>query len=298
MRDTSPFFERAFERQERTEHHLPYISKSRLMQYIKNPYHFYLVYVRGLREPENFYMRRGSAVHAVFEAYYENIVRVYEETGGVYGDLMKYLPSHEEWATWLEPYISNFLLWEYRRLETAPTVREFVPVGIEAEAWEFYGDGSERVPLMGYADVVLWASSVPEVEHDEGVCVIDFKTGKSKNGLKYGDKPGGVLDELEYYAMLFEDEFEVSCMAIYYPRDDVVLAAEPDEKRRDTLLATIRELVNAGTDPDNYPPSEGPLCKWGPGEDQQSFFYGICPCKWGTQSGPGPTYCTDDKSPI
>lgn len=298
MRTSSPGFDRAYRRQDRTGHHLPYLSKSRLVTYIKNPYHYYLVYIRGLREPETHYMRRGTAVHSVFEQYYENLRALYEAEGGVRPDLESYLPPVEEWATWTEPYVSNFLLWEYRRLETTPTVREFIPLGIEAEAWEWHGDGSDAVPWMGYADVVLHASSIPEVDVDEGVCVIDFKTGKSANGLKYGDKPGGVLDELEYYAMLFEDEYDVSSMAIYYPRDDVVLSAVPEKRRRDVLLATIEELVNAGTNHDAYPPNEGPLCKWGPGDDQQSFFYQVCPCRWGTSSGPGPTFVDDRKQPL
>jgi hypothetical protein len=193
--------------------------------------------------------------------------------------------------------VSNFILFEQRRLEAAPTTEAFVPVGIEAEAWDWEPEiGS--VPMMGFADVILQAASVPEIPTDDGVVIIDFKTGNGIKAEKYKDEPGSVLDELEYYAMLFEGEYEIGALAGYFPRDDLVISSVPEEDRRARLEATVEEMAQNGTDASDYAVKPGPLCKWGPTSEQQSAYYGICPCKWGTPDGPGPTYVNNEKQPL
>lgn len=308
---TSPNFDRAREQQGDALH--PYISKSRLMGYIKNPRHFYLKYVVGIREPESQAMFRGGRVHKVFEDYYENVLADVG-TAGVLSypeDLTQYLPTDTtEWAVWTEPYVANFIMWERRRLAAAEeharstrktkvdeeTALLYAPVAVEDELWDWDSFG---YPVMGFADVVLWSASVPEVDATEGVTVVDHKTGKSKNGFKYGDKPGGVLDELEYYTMLFEGEYEVTATSIYYPKDDELLTATPDEKRRDKLVTEINTLCELGDSEDEYPINSGPLCMYGSDPDKRSSYYELCPeCKWGQQNGPGPSYVDEDGNPI
>lgn len=263
------------------------------MDYLKNPYHFYLKRIQGIKEPQNKWMWRGSEIHKVYEDYYENVRFVWETWELTYDDVTKYLPTDTtKWAAWTEPFVVNFLAWETRRLKAARAAGDeslFVPIVIEAELWDWRDE--DDVPLMGFADVVLHSASIPEVEQETGVTVVDFKTGKSKNGFTYGDKPGGVLDELEYYTMLFEGEYEVTATAIYYPKDDKVLPAVPDETRRAELLGAIEEICTLGDDPDLYPINPGPLCMYGKEPEKRSALYGLCPeCRWGQADGPGPTY--------
>ena len=266
-----------------------YLSKSRLMAYVKNPRHFYFTYVEGLREPENRYMRRGSRIHLAFEKYYENVERLGRRPR--LSELISLIPSDVLlWADFTEPYISNFLLFEARRLAASESFGEFCPVAIEEEVWMERPPVDGSPPWMGFADVIFQAASVPEIETDEGVVIVDFKTGKSKNALKYQDQPGNVLDELEYYAMLFESEYEVAALGGYYPRDDVFLMDERDDDRRERLIETIEEMVSLDTEMESYPQKPGPLCKWRADPDCQYAFYEKCNCGWGTAGGPGPTY--------
>jgi CRISPR/Cas system-associated exonuclease Cas4 (RecB family) len=309
----SPNFERAREEQAESGALHPYLSKSRVMGYIKNPRHFYLKYVVGIREPENQAMFRGGRVHKVFEDYYEAVLSDVGRNGVLShpDDLTRYLPEDTtEWAAWTEPYVVNFVAWERRRLNAAreyvrltrksnikeETALLYAPVAVEDELWDWESFG---YPVMGFADVVLWSASVPEVEADEGVTVIDHKTGKSENGFKYGDKPGGVLDELEYYTMLFEGEYEVTATAIYYPKDDALLTATPDEERRAKLVTEINTLCELGDSEEEYPTSPGPLCMYGADPSKRSSYYDLCPdCKWGQQGGPGPSYVDVNLDPV
>lgn len=283
------------------------------MGFIKNPRHFYLKYVCGIKEPTNQAMYRGGQIHLAFENYYLNVL----EDVGVNGvlshpeDLTQYLPSDTtEWAAWTHPFIVNFIAWERRRLAAAAeharstrktkvkeeTALLYAPIGVEEELWDWDSFG---YPVMGFADVVLWSASVPEVEATEGVTVIDFKTGRSENGFKYGDKPGGVLDELEYYSYLFEGEYEVTATAIMYPRDDELLTATPDEERRASLITQLNTLCELGDDESEYPISSGPLCMYGSDPSKRSAYYDLCPdCKWGQEGGPGPSYVDSDMNPV
>lgn len=289
-------FDRAFERKERTGNLHPYVSKSRLVEYNKNPRHFHIKYVIGIREPENRYMRRGSEIHLAIEHYYENVVAGYEAEGSIRDDLISYLPDVSEWSRWTEPYITNFLVFEYSRLAECRAHEDeaaFPPVDIEAEVWDWRGD--DDVPLMGFADVILNAASVPQVESREGVVIIDHKTGKVPLE-KYRDE--GIYLELEYYAKLFGDSYEVAAIAGYYPLKNEILVGELSDDRRGLVNQLISEIETLGTDVDDYPTKPGPLCCWGKEPEKQSSFYNICDCNWATPQGPGPTYRTRDKKPM
>lgn len=299
---SGPNFDRAFERQERTGHHLPYISKSRVTSYQKNPYHYYLSYIQGLKEPETFYMRRGSEIHAVIETYYENVVEEYERSGGgVYTDLLRYLPDDvSTWAKYVQPYITNFLAFEYSRRDLCASadglMSHFPPVAIEEEVWD-WGDDDD-VPLMGFSDVVLWADSVPQladVSTSEGVVIIDHKTGKVPKP-QYRDE--GIYLELEYYAKLFGDRYEVNALAGYYPLKNELVVAELSEERRIEVDKLINELTTLGTDVENYPTNPNILCCWGKEPEKQSGYYKVCPCEFGTPQGPGPTFRDENKRPL
>ncbi len=262
---------------------LPYISKSRVTTYKTCPRKFYFSYIKGLRGPSNFYMKRGTRIHTAFETYYENILDVWYDEGVVYDDLSLYLPEDTMgWGDFTEPFISNFLLFENRRRDAVDDPAAFLPVGIEAEGW----DEQTSPPWMGYADAILQAESVPEVETDEGVVIVDFKTGKTPDP-KYRDD--GIFLEGEYYAVLFEDEWDIAAVAGYFPKNDDFIVSPLDDERRERIFRYVSEMT-ASELRENFPIKEQPLCKWGPEEDSQCDFYEICPSRWGKRGGPGPTY--------
>ncbi|ELY49844.1 RecB family exonuclease [Natronorubrum bangense] len=262
---------------------LPYISKSRVTTYKTCPRRFYYQYVLGLRTPDNYYTKRGRQVHKAYELYYENLLEHYADTGEIPEDLTELLPEDVSlWADWIEPYISNFIMFEEARREAAPDAESFLPVGVEAEGW----DWEQAPPLMGYADVILNASSVPEVQADEGVVVVDFKTGKTPD-KKYRDD--GIFLEGEYYSMLFSDDWDIAAVAGYFPMNDDFLVSELNAERRSRIKTYIEEMTT-GKIREDFPICEQPLCKWGKDDDQQCDFYSICSSRWGKFDGPGPTY--------
>lgn len=262
---------------------LPYISKSRVTTYKTCPRKFYYSYIKGLRTPDTYYTKRGRQIHEAYERYYENLLEHYEATGEIPDDLTELLPSEVSlWADWIEPYMSNFIMFEQARLAEAPTVEDFLPVGIEAEGW----DWEQAPPWMGYADVIVNASSLPQIDEDDGVVIIDFKTGKTPDP-KYRDD--GIFLEGEYYAVLFEGNWDIAAVAGYFPMNDDFVVSPLDTERRERIYEYVEEM-NASDEIDNFPIDPQPLCKWGPDDDQQCDFYVICSSKWGKRGGPGPTY--------
>jgi len=183
---------------------LPYISKSRVTQWIKNPEHFRLKYVEGLRVDETDAMVRGSRIHKAFEGFYEATQGV--DPKAVFAEPELYLPADRQlWADFVTPYIGNFLVWEQERYKYAQeTGSDWAAVAVEEEHWIDPLLGLDNEPeWMGLADVLLPAGAVPSIETDEGVVVVDFKTGSVPDS-KYRDE--GIHTELEYYVMLFEDK--------------------------------------------------------------------------------------------
>ncbi|MFC6717944.1 PD-(D/E)XK nuclease family protein [Natrialbaceae archaeon GCM10025810] len=270
---------------------LPYISKSRVTTYKTCPRKFYYSYVLGMRTPDTYYTKRGRQVHETYEIYYENLLESYVDRSEVPEDLTELLPSDVSlWADWIEPYISNFILFEMDRRKAAPDDKAFLPVGVEAEGW----DWEQAPPWMGYADVIVNASSLPQVENDEGVVIIDFKTGKTPDP-KYRDD--GIFLEGEYYAVLFEDEWDIAAVAGYFPMNDDFVISPLDAERRERIFQYVEEMT-ASTDREDFPVKEQPLCAWKSDEGCQCDFYKICSSSWGTIGGPGPNYFDENKKPL
>ncbi|MDQ2052972.1 PD-(D/E)XK nuclease family protein, partial [Natronolimnohabitans sp. A-GB9] len=133
---------------------------------------------------------------------------------------------------------------------------------------------------------ILKAASVPQVDADEGVVIVDVKTGKTPKE-QYRDD--GIFLEGQYYSMLFEDDWNIAAVAGYFPMNDDFLVSELDDERRSRIDKYIEEMT-AGNDREDFPIKEQPLCKWGEGDDQQCDFYNICSSRWGKCGGPGPNY--------
>lgn len=264
------------------EYELPYVSKSRVMQWIKNPEHYRLKYLEDIREPETDAMVRGSRIHETFEEFYGD-GGIGKYAGNIDAGVEALPADRQLWADFVEPYVTNFLTWEIERWNaTGGNQSDYLPVAIEDEHWRDPLLGIEDEPeWMGMADVILNASSVPSVDTDEGVVIVDFKTGSVPDEQYRGD---GIYTELEYYVMLFEDEYNVTASGAYYPRANEFLVHKPTEQQRELIIESVGELVRHSADYDGdakFEAKEGPLCGWSPEEGDRSPYYGICSqCTW------------------
>lgn len=276
--------------EETAQYELPYISKSRVMQWQKNPEHFRLKYMEGIREPETDAMVRGTRIHEGFEDSYENAIANHRPVG----------PSEEVfpknralWADFVAPYYTNFLSWEQRRFEeSGENLDQYLPISIEEEHWrDPILDMDGEPEWMGLADAILPAASIAETPRNDGVVIVDFKTG-SVPDEKYRDD--GIFMELEYYNILFEDKYDVVAAGAYYPRSDTFLLQPDDPDYRQQVLRAARNMVAAcdGYDgSEQFEAKEGPLCKWSFDENDESAFYGVCSqCSWGVPANNRETF--------
>jgi len=258
---------------------LPYVSKSRVKLWLNNKEHFRLKYLEGYKEAETAAMDRGSRIHKSIEVFYENAIDQYENIGLPPGDYVSYLPDdRSRWADFIDPYLSNFFAWEHRRLEHAPSVEDWLPVAVEKEYWL----DDREPPWTGLADVIVPSASLPDISSDEGVVIVDFKTGKVPK-KKYRDD--GIHIELGYYEMLFSEKYDVAGSGAYYPKtDEFIVKSSDDEEDRNRINSAIGEMLTSVEDysgDEHFETNPGPLCKYGEGDDQESAFYGLCPCDWG-----------------
>ena len=287
-------------REQAEEGELPYISKSRLKTFVSCPRKFYYNYILGIRGPENWHMKKGTRIHFTFEEYYHNVCEFYEanpdaDLPSTPDDLVKFLPDDGLlYVDWAQPFIGSFIAWELKRFQTSLDVATeklgdepdesvesaalmgWLPAGIESEAW----DDEELIPWMGFADVIVPSASVPEVDSDDGVVIVDFKTGKTPD-KKYRDH--GIYLEGEYYGMLFKDDFQVEGVAGYFPMNHDFIVSPLSDERREFIRESIRELHENETDKDQFEPETGPLCKWGADSADQCDYYSMCHAgkEWG-----------------
>lgn len=264
---------------------IPYVSKSRIKKFITCPEKFYFSYIKGLKGPETGAMRRGTNIHETIEDYYLNVTEYVDETGEFPEDLVAFLPNTDRWADYLEPYITNFLVFEMRRMDLCKdrtlSPHEWLPVEIEAEEWlEDPLDYNEKaIPWMGYADAIYRDRTVPGVEPNGGVVVVDFKTGKTPD-KKYRNE--GIYLEGEYYAMLFESVWDVSAVAGYYPRNDDLIVSPLRANRREKIREVVHGFQSFNVEtPDHLEIDEQPLCRWGTGDDEACPYYNMCSSTFG-----------------
>ena len=288
------------------ENGLEHISKSRIKTYLQCPRKFFYSYWCGNRTPGSYHTEKGSQIHRAYETFHLNLIEYVEEHGErpeTYSELMG---PWEDWAQWLEPHIRNFWQFEDERWELAvdyaiakfnelddprdgKTVMEYaleawLPLGVEVEG-RLEGDDVPigNLPWMGYADALLHAATVPGVEAEEGVVIVDYKTGKVQDE-QYRHK--GIYLEGEFYGWLFENEldYEIAGVAGYYPQEDeLVVSPYPDEDRRHIIRKSVLGM-QMKPEIGNYDLETGPLCHYGHGK---CFFYDQCPSTWGKKGGEG-----------
>jgi hypothetical protein len=228
-------------------------------------------------------MLRGTRIHETFEWYYEAV----QDHGGFLDprDHDDALPDDRQlWGDFVAPYLGHFLAWEVERWEYADSAMDYVPLGVEQEVWHNPVLGIDGEPeWMGLADAVLPQTGFHESDETEGVVIVDFKTGSVP---KEAYRDDGIYTELEYYSYLFDDEYDVTGVAAYYPRENETLyQPSPNEILRERIRDCVAEMVNmtvAYEGDSTFATNEGPLCKWGQDSDEESGFYGICTqCTWG-----------------
>lgn len=266
-----------YEAREAEDNTLHFLSKSRVREYAKNPEHFRLRYLEGLVGQVSDAMLRGTAIHESIEYYYE---RALQDPLAAIDDPALLLPDDlAMWADYTEPYITNFLKWERERYEQVSDIDAWLPVGVEIEHWR-EDEGFLSCPLEGTVDVVLESASVPGVLPETGLTIVDFKTGKVPKE-QYRDE--GIHIELAFYALLLSDEYDITSTAAYYPREDELIEYIPDEDSVEWILSLVSDCWNQVQEYDggHFETNPGPLCKWGLEDDEESDYYGICPCSWG-----------------
>jgi CRISPR/Cas system-associated exonuclease Cas4 (RecB family) len=258
-------------------------------KWVKCPEKFNYSYLKGYKEPETRYMRRGTTVHEAIEDYYETVTE-YVKLSGSFPRLHELVtffrdPIEAGWADYTEPYITNFLAYESRRLvycrDRGLDPEVWLPVAVEAEEWleDPLGYGDEAIPWMGYADAIYPVETFPEVPENDGVVIVDFKTGKTP---KEDYRDDGIYLEGEYYAMLFASEYDVAAVAGYYPKNDDLIVSPLSETRREKIREVVHSMQSVnGENPGHLEINETPLCKWGSGKDEQCPYYDMCSSTWG-----------------
>lgn len=264
------------------EEYSEYLSKSRLKTWVKCPRAFYYKYVLDVDTPETESMIRGTDIHELIELYYENITEYAKNNEEPPTTLFTLLNTeeHDNWQSYLDPYIAHFLAFERRRWDVCDNMDDWVPVAVEDESWKELFD---NVPvLMGYADVLLPAASFPDsqVPYNTGCVLIDFKTGEPNENYM-GHEEAGVYLDLSYYAMLFESEYNIVSVGAYYPLTDTVTLSPIKKEREEFIEKVSREITDADEDNmSDYPLKQQPLCAWGEDEDERCSFYDQCESTW------------------
>lgn len=277
---------------EHLENGLQHVSKSRVKTYLQCPRKFFAKYWCDNRAPTSYHLTKGSRIHRAYEHFHENIIEYVDERGERPDRFAPLMENWRDYHQWLDPHIKNFWLFEETRWDLAVDATEtpedaldlWMPVGVEVEG-RLDEPPVGDIPWMGYADAVLHAATVPDVDEDEGVVILDYKTGKTED-KKYRDE--GIYLEGEFYGWLFEEDptfdHKVVAVAGYYPQnDDLVVSPYPDYDRRNTILDAVEGMQEA-PDVENYEYDEQPLCHYQSG---RCFYYNDCPSTWGLNGGSG-----------
>jgi hypothetical protein len=271
---------------------LKHISKSRIKTYLSCPKKFFNKYWCENRAPGSYHTEKGSRIHRVYEEWHLALIEWVEKHGRRPEKFSHLLAEWRDHFQWHDPHLVNFFMFEERRWELALNESEskeealelWLPVAVEAKGY-LEAPPAGDIPWMGYADAVLHSATVPMAPDEDGVVILDYKTGKTEQP-KYRDE--GIYLESEYYGWMFEemDDFDHKVVAVggYYPQnDDLVISPYPDYERRNVILDAVESMQIEPTE-ENYPINENPLCHYGHGK---CFFYDQCDSTWGRKGGAG-----------
>lgn len=263
---------------------LHYFTKSQLKQAKSCEKKFSFYAVEGIRDTRvSEELIRGKVIHKSIEEFYDAVVEKFQNDNLTASDIsMEIIPEmvniddkpSPQSSSEYSDELSNFIEFEEKRFEEAPSKEEYLPAGVEAEASKPFPK-DETVDLFGYIDVVYFASSIPEVETDEGYVIIDFKTGDVKP-KQYRDE--SIYMELMFYAMISPFE-PVQKLGGFYIAEDEMLWKDIDGEMIMEIHEEMGELLSKKSTME-YEVEEQPLCAWGTGETDRCEYYDICPSTW------------------
>ena len=263
---------------ESVQPHLDYISKSRIKTFLKCPRKFSFKYLAEERESDNFYMKRGSAVHDAFERFHENLEAYVAANQEIPDQFTELLPPTRDWFQFID-WLGPFFEWELERLgaarEAATTTDEvfdfFLPHSVEEELW-IEDPPVGELPWMGPYDALLHAASVPSVDADSGYVVVDYKTGSVP---KPEWRDTGIHIDLSFCAWMLEEEGYdvVGAVGMYPTADENVVVEVPRSKSRANIIDAVSTLHDAQATRSDFPVNPQPLCDYCAYQNQ-------CPVSW------------------
>ncbi len=210
------------------------LSKSQANLYLQCPYKWKKCYIDEIRSEPSYAQTRGIRIHKKVEEFYK-----------------KFLPDKE---------LKNFIKFEHERIQSCFKHNKFekkyfFPLFQELKMFD------EKLGLKGFVDAVYIN---PE---DDGVIVIDWKTGKY-----YPDKFDDYRFELAVYASLLRASGKVDNVkywGIYFLDQDKLFFEKIDEKYITKMHETL-ETVRKGIAEGNHEPKVNMWCKY-------CQFYKECP---------------------
>lgn len=260
-----------------------YISKSQIKLWIKCRKKYFYNYIKRIETEETESMVRGTDIHNIIENFYNN-AEEYARTNDIPPTTMISLIDDDvvdNWRDYLDPYISNFLAFERKRLTYCDDMDNWIPASVEERMTrQVYDDAPE---LVGYADVILPSSSFPNaVDVEDGNILVDFKTGGVPDESYRDYKKGGIMLDLVFYQVLFEHKYDIQAVGGYYPKSDTFIVEKVTDSQREYIYDKIKEIANSNPQlENNYPVDTSPLCAWGSEDGERCEYYEQCPSTWG-----------------
>ena len=195
------------------------VSVTSLNKYLKCPLAFYFENILRVPLARSSYMGFGSAVHDALEKYFGDIEKTPERTIGPLEDLVGYFEKS------MKKYASHFTRKETELMSTygAQILKGYYDT--YAASWSLPREYKveHKITLGEYKGVPITGKLDKVVVYDDHVVVIDYKTGKPKNGaskvkppkegkalekLKEGDKNlgGDYWRQIVFYKLLLDGD--------------------------------------------------------------------------------------------
>jgi len=257
---------------------LDHVSKSRIKTAIKCYRNFGYKYLGEVREGDNYYFARGTAIHETFERFYENLEAFVAANGEPPERFTDIIGPADDWFQWIE-YIGPFFEWELDRWSAAVEATDsrqdaigvWVPHSVEQEL-RVTEPPVGTLDWMGPYDVLYHAASVPSVNETEGYVVGDYKTGSVKDE-QY--RPEGIHIDLEFYGWMLGclDYDVVAGIGIYPTENENVVRHFPNPETRADITEIVQHFHSAEATTEDFPINPNPLCSY-------CFYQQQCPTNW------------------
>lgn len=265
-----------------------YVTKSAVKDWTKCKRYFYYSRVKNIETEDIEAMKTGRDIHEIIEQYYKHVRSYCSNNDAEPEALIDFIAQvDKDWKKYIDPYITNFLGFESRRLSTAKEATSgddnrtwqegWLPVTVEESTWNSI---TETAPVIsGYVDAIIPACSFKRIDRTDGYVVVDFKTGTKGNYSSHEE--GGVLLDVGFYRMLFEDEYDIVGVCGYYPKNNEIILEKTESDRKEFIIDKIESMSDANPeDISDYPINTQPLCAWGEDDESRCDYYDRCDSNW------------------